>query len=742
VGVLFLLASCWAAAARAQAIDKGILDQVKDATVFVKIKAGQSQGSGSGFVIRVTGDTVFIATNRHVAAPPAEALARDAKPELRVVLRSGTPQEQERPAQLLAFDEDEIRDLAVLEVKQVQNPPRPILADQTSSEADFFETMPVYALGFPLGGLIQQVAGNRQENPAITVTQMSISSLRRDAVRRLARVQLNGSLIEGNSGGPIVDAKGRLVGVAVSRLSREAVGFAIPPNVIASFLAGDIAGLTAEFLGVENGNAQISVQLRLIDPMGKLRGVSVRYARQASSSAPATQPDASGTWPQLAGGTTVPLTVKSGTAGGQVAIPVATADDRKLFTQLVLTTTSGATIARRPVPIMIPEKAGPIAGWGGPPSRPKSLQSWSCEVNVMEGVAMRHQAGATAIDLPGGTPLVNAPQYRLFTAPGALVQVKGDFVASAQVTNSFDPGSEAVTLPNDRKAKMTFQGAGLLLWQDEKNFVRLEKCKGSSGDVTLMHRILVEVYKGGKEAVISYLDVPEVPVRLLLIRKGGSIQFLFGLPPKSAVVFRELAVDFQDEVLVGISATNLSKRPFQARIEEFHLSTPSGKEVEVVPVSRKRLYGGEVRTDGTWVYEGAALSVLKTLGGEAAPQFDMNKSGGKWSNGRQLLWKGPKMGSQLSLELPGDTAGKYDIRGIFTTGPDAAKIKVALDDRTLLGGNAVDLFEKVPRPAAWKLGTVNVTRKPHRLTVTVQGKNIDSSGYNVGVDELLLVPAR
>ena len=96
----------------------------------------------------------------------------------------------------------------------------------------------------------------------------------------------------------------------------------------------------------------------------------------------------------------------------------------------------------------------------------------------------------------------------------------------------------------------------------------------------------------------------------------------------------------------------------------------------------------------------------------------------------------------MTLEMPGDTAGKFDIRGVFTTGPDAAKIKVALDDRTLLGGNAVDLFEKAPRPAAWKLGTVTLTRKPHRLTVTVQGKNNDSSGYNVGVDELVLVPAR
>jgi hypothetical protein len=360
----------------------------------------------------------------------------------------------------------------------------------------------------------------------------------------------------------------------------------------------------------------------------------------------------------------------------------------------------------------------------------------------MQGVAIKHEAGATTIELPGGAALVNAPQYKLYNAPAALVQVKGDFIAAAQVTNSFDPGSDVITLPNDKKAKMTFQGAGILLWQDEKNFVRLEKCKGSGGGLTLTHRILVEVYKGGKEAAISYMNVPEVPVQLLLIRKGGSIQFLFGLPPKGAVVFRELAVDFQDEVFVGVSATNLSKRPFQARIEDFRLMTPSGQEVEVKPVAKQRLYGGEVRPDGSWVYEGASLSVLKTLGGEAAPQSDMNKSGGKWSNDRQLLWKGATMGSQLILEVPGETAGKYDIKGAFTKGPDAAKIKVALDDSTLLGGKALDLFEKGSRPATWKLGTVTLTRKTHKLTVTVQGKNTSSSGYIVGVDELSLVPSK
>ena len=43
------------------------------------------------------------------------------------------------------------------------------------------------------------VVGNVKNNPAITVNTMSISSFRRDERNRLARVQLNGSTIEGTA---------------------------------------------------------------------------------------------------------------------------------------------------------------------------------------------------------------------------------------------------------------------------------------------------------------------------------------------------------------------------------------------------------------------------------------------------------------------------------------------------------------------------------------------------------------
>ena len=104
-----------------QAIDRQVLDQIQDATVFVKLKVPQvGEGSGSGFVIKATGDTVLVMTNRHVVVPEEGEVPEGAKFQISVVFRSGTPQQQELPAQILAHDDREVRDLAVLEVRGVK----------------------------------------------------------------------------------------------------------------------------------------------------------------------------------------------------------------------------------------------------------------------------------------------------------------------------------------------------------------------------------------------------------------------------------------------------------------------------------------------------------------------------------------------------------------------------------------------------------------------------------------------
>ena len=743
--VVIALMMAISTAARGQVIDKPTLDRVKDSTVFIKTKIGEGGYTGSGFVIKVTGDKVLIMTNRHVAVHDPDEMPAGAKPVMTVVFRSGTPLEQELPAKVLAYDEREIRDLAVLEVTGVKTPPEPFAAEQSTIESDFFETMQAYAVGFPLGSNLQGVMNNRRENPAITVTPTTISKLSRDDAGHLSIIQYSGAFIGGNSGGPVVDSKGRLISVVVARVGNESIGFAIAPTVVKAFLGGDIDGTYAEKVGNATDSADVKLVARLVDPLNKLRSVAFRYASDPGGTPQNYLTDKRGNFDLLANATTVPMVMNAGMAGAQFTMKIAKPEERKLLGQFVVTDILGRAIVTRPMPITIPERAGRIPGLGEAPAREKTMAKWSCEGNLWDGVKIKNGTGITTIDVPGGMALVNAPQYKLFNAPYAMVRVDGDFAATVKVTNDFDPGGVPPVIPGGRKFPFTFQGAGLLLWQDEKNFVRFERTKGSTGEITLSHRILVEIYKNGKEVGLNYDDIPEKPVALVAMRKGASLKLLFALPGEQLHTFQEISIDFEKEIYVGVAAANLSKRPFQAKLEEFRLLDSNGKPYDVKPAPMAKLIdtGGVKLADGTWVYEGASLRVIKATGGSAEAQKNMEKYSTGWSDNRQLWWQAAKSGDTLSLEVPVETDGKYEIKATFTQATNYGKVNFAMDLKPLPLVKVADLYSKDYKPMTpMSLGTVNLTKGKHKFTITVTGKNPGSAGYFVGLDDLSLIPAK
>ncbi len=113
-------------------------------------------------------------------------------------------------------------DLAILKAADVKNLPAPI---NCSRDVELSETMPVYSFGFPFG----EVLATSKGSPAITIGKASISSLRLDDAGELFLVQIDGALNPGNSGGPVINTRGRLVGVAVATIKNSSgIGLAIP----------------------------------------------------------------------------------------------------------------------------------------------------------------------------------------------------------------------------------------------------------------------------------------------------------------------------------------------------------------------------------------------------------------------------------------------------------------------------------------------------------------------------------
>lgn len=255
------------------AITPETVEQVKKATVFIRIETDNWISSGSGFVIGSDGKDVLVATNHHVALPkppPGAKSSSDAKSApISVVFDSGMKTQQSYTATVVASDPE--TDLAVLRVPGVKNIPQAIPYEE---KIKLFETMPVHTFGFPFGEKLSTSKGY----PSITVGKATISSLRNGSDGELLLIQIDGNLNPGNSGGPVVDSKGRLVGVAVAILrDGQGIGFTVPANDLTRLLQGRLGRVRVTTKKQADGTATVRFEVPLIDPMGSIRAANAHY---------------------------------------------------------------------------------------------------------------------------------------------------------------------------------------------------------------------------------------------------------------------------------------------------------------------------------------------------------------------------------------------------------------------------------------------------------------------------------
>jgi S1-C subfamily serine protease len=251
---------------------------VKQATVLIHVEGARWKGTGSGFVVAAEKDAVLVATNYHVlAAPgfdkrplpsPTELVKSLKDPKITAIFGSGTREEQTAKAVAVAADPE--ADLAIIRVTGLKSIPKAI---DLAGQPKLVETMTIYSFGFPFG----QGLAIGKRSPAATVGKGSISSLRNDDDGALSLVQIDGALNPGNSGGPVVDAKGRLVGIAVARIKDgEGIGFAVPASVLAKIMKGRIGRFGVLVRG-EGKGVRVTVEVSVIDPSAAVRGVTAHY---------------------------------------------------------------------------------------------------------------------------------------------------------------------------------------------------------------------------------------------------------------------------------------------------------------------------------------------------------------------------------------------------------------------------------------------------------------------------------
>jgi len=200
------------------------LKALKASTVYIK----HSEATGSGFFVS---DDGVVASNFHVVAPVTTGTNGQENwtrlTNLTVVVNSGENDEKSYPARLLDFSTN--ADLALLKI-DCKTTPLP-LGDATK----LLETQDLWAFGFPLG----QDAG-LQQNPEVSVNHGAVTAMRKEEQTKvLSAIQTDIALNHGNSGGPVVNAKGEVVGIVVMRHpdpEAQAMNYLIPVNTLSNFL--------------------------------------------------------------------------------------------------------------------------------------------------------------------------------------------------------------------------------------------------------------------------------------------------------------------------------------------------------------------------------------------------------------------------------------------------------------------------------------------------------------------------
>jgi putative serine protease PepD len=201
-----------------------VYDASKNAVTYIVADTPQGQATGSGFVVSKDG---LIVTNEHVVDGASQ-----------VQVKVGTS-DQAQDATVVGADPS--RDLALLKV-DATNLPTLSLGDSSSVGVGD----PTYAIGNPFG------LDHTLTTGIVSALQRSLQAP--DGATIDGAIQTDAALNPGNSGGPLLDADGRVIGVnsqiqtgssSGAEGGNVGIGFAIPANTVKSFIVEAKAGKLA-----------------------------------------------------------------------------------------------------------------------------------------------------------------------------------------------------------------------------------------------------------------------------------------------------------------------------------------------------------------------------------------------------------------------------------------------------------------------------------------------------------------
>ena len=201
----------------ANSVSKSVVSIITNTSTTGSFFTGQvSQAAGTGFIISSDG---YIATNKHVVANATK---------IGVILDDGSTYED---VELIGTDP--INDFAIIKIKDVKDLTPIKIGDSKTTNIG----QQVVAIGNALGTYQTSVPSGIISGKGRSLTASDSSRTTYETLSDM--IQTDAAINGGNSGGPLVNAAGEVIGINTAYASQgNNVGFAIPINSVKGIMAG------------------------------------------------------------------------------------------------------------------------------------------------------------------------------------------------------------------------------------------------------------------------------------------------------------------------------------------------------------------------------------------------------------------------------------------------------------------------------------------------------------------------
>jgi len=197
---------------------------------------------------------------------------------------------------------------------------------------------------------------------------------------------------------------------------------------------------------------------------------------------------------------------------------------------------------------------------------PRILPGWGEVVDLDGDCKFDATPEKLTIQVPPGQHNLH-PMYG-FAAPRVVRKVSGDFTAQVKVTSDLNP--------------TRFFGAGILLWDNNECYLRVERDAFINGETVNCYPPLIEYWKdkkysGFNDDVIEAKYFVGRSTWFRVERRERNITVSISHDGVVWIEVKTVEVNMSQELMVGVAAVSVSKTPFTAVFEDLTIKEAKPK---------------------------------------------------------------------------------------------------------------------------------------------------------------------